>query len=90
MDNPQLIAAKGRNMFFFHVGACCTDVLDFLPGQVERLRVVIETDTGHRLVELPLETGDQEFARILVEGVLRLSSAKCTAEERAADGAPRK
>lgn len=89
MNNPALIAAKGRNMFYFHVGACCTDVLENLPGQVERLRVVIETDQGHRLVELPLEQGDEEFARCLVNGVLRMSSAKCTAEERAADGAPR-
>lgn len=89
MDNPEMIAAKGRNMYFFHVGACCTDVLEFLPGQVERLRVIIETDKGHRLVELPLEQGDEEFARGLITGVLRMSSAKCTAEERAADGAPR-
>jgi hypothetical protein len=89
MNNPEMIATKGRNMFFFHVGACCTDVLEYLPGQVQNVRVIIETDKGHRLVELPLETGDEEFARTLVTGILRMSSAKCTAEERAADGAPR-
>lgn len=87
MNNPDMIAAKGRNVFFGNVGACCTDVLFFLPGQVERLRVVIETDTGHRLVELPLEQGDEEFARSVMYGVLQLSSAK-SAEEPAADGPP--
>lgn len=74
-----MIAATGRSMFFKNVWASASDVIDNLSGQVGRLKITIETDTGHRLVELPLEIGDEEFARVLLTGVLQMAAAKCAA-----------
>lgn len=79
MDNQEKITAAGRTMFFKNLWSCVSDVLDNLPGQVSHLRITVETNTGHRLVDLPLEKSDEEFARTVLTGILQLSADKCSA-----------
>lgn len=71
-----MIEQGGRRLFFHNVWSCCADIFENLPADAGRLRLVIETDTGHRLVTVPMETEDAPFIETVVNGVSNLAAAK--------------
>lgn len=79
MNNQELIESTGREMFFTQIWLRCQDIAEALPRDVNRLRLVVETDSGHRLVVLPMEQGDTPFMETVVRGLSNVAAAKSSA-----------
>lgn len=76
MKNAELIESTGREMFFTQIWLRCQDIAENLPGDINRLRLVVQTDSGHKLVELPMEQGDTPFMETVLRGVSNVAAAK--------------
>jgi hypothetical protein len=79
MKNAEMIEEQGRQMFFTDLWLRATEVLNGLPADTSRLRLVVELDTGHRLVIVPMEAADAPFFETVLNGVANLAAAKSSA-----------
>lgn len=79
MNNQELIESKGREAFFTQICLRCQDIAEALPDVISRLRLTVETDSGHILVSVPMEQGDDTFLEIVVAAMQNLAAKKSSA-----------
>jgi hypothetical protein len=79
MKNAEMIEEQGRQMFFTDLWQRASEVMSGLPADTTRLRLVVELDTGHRLITVPMEAADAPFFEMVMNGVANLAAAKSSA-----------
>jgi hypothetical protein len=78
MLNSEYLKQKGRTVVFSDLWLRVLDVRDNLPGNIDRIRLVIETDAGRKLLVLPMEEGDNSFMETVLRGIANLTAAKAS------------